>query len=113
MNTKHGSLSVQKINRLQGGGMILNGYDNDEIAEILEVSLSSVKNWRRILEDNDDDLDCLSRRKGTGRISKLTDKQKQKLKKIIPKEPSPPVIQRNAGLQKSLTMSYKKHLALP
>jgi transposase len=83
MSTKHGSLSEQAVKRFQGGEMILNGYDNDEIAEILGVSLSSVKNWRRTLEDNDDDLDSLSRREGSGRIPKLTDKQKRKLKKII------------------------------
>jgi len=83
MSRKHGSLSEQAVKRFQGGEMILNGYDNEEIAEILGVSLSSVKNWRRTLKNNDDDLDSLSRKEGSGRIPKLKDKQKQKLKKII------------------------------
>jgi hypothetical protein len=44
MSDKHGILSVQEINLLQGGDMILNGLDNDEIVLALGVSLSSVRN---------------------------------------------------------------------
>jgi putative transposase len=83
MSSKHGSLSVQEIKRLQGGEMILNGLDNDEIVLALGVSLSSVRNWRRTLELHDSDPTSLVRKEGSGYSSKLTHKQKQQLKKII------------------------------
>jgi transposase len=83
MSTKHGSLSSQAASRLQGGQLILKGYDNDEIIDIVEVSNSSVKRWKRKLRQNSDDLACLAREKGSGRKSKLDDEQKQKLKEII------------------------------
>jgi len=83
MSTKQGSLSSQASVRLRGGSLILRGYDNEEIADILEVSVSSVKNWRRKLRDHQDDLMCLVRKKGSGRPSTLTDDQKQELKQII------------------------------
>jgi transposase len=83
MSTKQGRLSPQASVRLRGGTLILKGYDNEEIADILEVSVSSVKNWRRRLRVHQDDLTCLVRRKGSGRPSTLTDEQKQQLKQII------------------------------
>jgi transposase len=83
MVTKQGSLSSQTAVRLRGGQLILNGYDNEEIADILEVSPSSVRNWRRKLRKHGDDLASLVRKKGSGRTSMLTDKQKQELKQII------------------------------
>jgi len=83
MSTKHGSLSSQELKRLQGGEMILNGYDTEEIAEIVGVSESAVRKWRRKLEAHDDDIACLSRKPGTGTTSLLTDEQKEQLKQII------------------------------
>jgi len=83
MSNKHGSLSPQEIKRLQGGELILDGYDNDEIAEIVGVSASAVQKWRRKLENNDEDITCLCRKQGSGKPSLLTEKQKQQLKKII------------------------------
>jgi transposase len=83
MDTKHGSLSPQALVRLRGGQLILTGYDNEEIADIMEVSPSSVRNWRRKLQEHGDDLSSLVRKKGSGRSSMLTDEQKQELKQII------------------------------
>ena len=83
MSTKQGSLSLQASVRLRGGTLILKGYDNEEIADILDVSLSSVKNWRRKLREHGDDLSCLVRKKGSGRPGTLTDEQKHELKQII------------------------------
>jgi transposase len=83
MSTKHGSLSPQALKRLQGGEMILNGYDTDEIAEIVGVSDSAVRKWRKQLEAHDDDIACLSRKHGSGTTSLLTDDQKEQLKQII------------------------------
>jgi transposase len=83
MGTQHGSLSPQALKRLQGGQLILKGYDNEEIADIVEVSLSTVRNWRQTLQRHDNDLISLVRKHGSGRSSTLTDTQKQQLKEII------------------------------
>ena len=83
MSTKHGSLSPQEIKRLQGGEMILNELDDDEIALALNVSLSSVRNWRRTLKKHNDDLNSLVRKSGSGTTSKLSDEQKQQVKDIV------------------------------
>jgi transposase len=83
MSTKHGSLSPQELKRLQGGDLILNGYDTDEIATIVGVSESAVRKWRKKLEDHDDDITCLCRKQGSGTTSLLTDEQKEQLKRII------------------------------
>jgi putative transposase len=83
MRKKHGSLSPQEIKRLQGGEMILNELDDDEIALALAVSNSSVRNWRRTLKKNNFDLNSLVRKEGSGTTSKLTNEQKQHVKEII------------------------------
>ena len=83
MSIKHGSLSSQEFKRLQGGDLILNGYDNEEISDIVGVSISAVQKWRRKLEDHDDDISCLCRKHGSGKQSLLTEGQKQQLRAII------------------------------
>jgi transposase len=83
MATKHESLSPQEIKRLQGGELILDDYDNGEIAEILRMSRSAVQKWRKKLEENDNDLACLCRKHGSGPTALLTDEQKEHLKEII------------------------------
>ena len=83
MTTKHGSLSEQEIKRLQGGELILNGYDNSEIADIVGASLCAVRKWRKKLAHNNDDITCLVRKQGSGRPSKLNETQRQQLKDIL------------------------------
>jgi len=83
MSTKHGSLSFQELKRLQGGELILDGYDNDEIAEIVKVSISAVQKWRKKLGAHDEDITCLCRKQGSGPPSLLTDEQKEQLKHIL------------------------------
>jgi putative transposase len=83
MSTQHGSLSSQTATRLQGGQLILKGYDNDEIIDIVETSNSSVKRWKKKLKQHGDNLACLVRKKGSGRHAKLNNAQKQQLKEII------------------------------
>jgi len=63
--------------------MILKGYDNDTIADIVEVTPSAVQKWRKKLKEHSDDLCCLLRKKGSGSHGKLTEEQKQQLKKMI------------------------------
>ena len=81
MNTTHGRLSRQAAVRLQAGELILRGFDNDEIVEILEVSLSSVKRWRKKVENGG--IPSLTRKSGSGRPSELTPEQFQELKTIL------------------------------
>jgi transposase len=83
MSTTHGSLSPQAQKRLQGGELILKGYDNETIADIVEVTPRSVNNWRKALNEHNENLCALVRKQGSGRIPRLNDKQKQQLKKII------------------------------
>lgn len=81
MSTKHGSLSDQSRRRLAAGDLILRGFDDDEIIDILGVSLSSLRRWRPKVER--DGLVALARKSGSGRSSELTPEQLQELKTII------------------------------
>ena len=83
MSTKQGSLSPQAFRRLQGGELILKGYDNETISDIVGVSISSVNNWRTILNEHNDDLCALVRKTGSGRPPSLNESQKQQLKQIL------------------------------
>ena len=83
MSTRHRKLSSQAVTRLQGGQLILKGYDNDEIIDIVDASRSSVKRWKRRLKENGHDITCLVRQEGSGRHPKLNDAQKQQLKDIL------------------------------
>jgi len=71
MGTKHGSLSAQTAKRLLGGDLILKGYDNAEIADIVDVSPTAVQQWRKKLKEHSDDLRCLDRKAGSGSQSRL------------------------------------------
>ena len=81
MNTPHERLSGQTSRRLRAGELILRGFDNDEIMEILEVSLSSLQRWRRKVES--EGLHALARKPGSGRSSDLTPDQHAELETII------------------------------
>jgi len=83
MSTSHGSISEQSRKRLQGGELILKGYDDEDIACILDIGESSVKRWRRKLKANNNDITCLARKKGSGRPPGLSDDEKERLKEII------------------------------
>jgi len=78
---KQGSLSRQATVRLRAGDLIERGFDNEEIVEILEVSLSSVKRWRQKVEQGG--LAALARKHGSGQFSALTPEQLAELKDII------------------------------
>jgi len=77
------NLSSQARKRLQAGELILDGFDNDEIAEIVKCSTRAVQRWRNKLNNNNDNLCTLIRKKGSGKPSRLNDEQKQQLKQII------------------------------
>jgi len=77
MRTHPDILSAQAITRLQGGELILKGYDNDEIADIVGVTVRCVNQWRTTLHEHNDDIHTLARKNGSGRTTRLTDEQKQ------------------------------------
>ena len=81
MSTTHGRLSRQAAIRLQGGELILRGFDNDEIVDILDVSRSSVERWRKKIES--EGLRGLARKAGSGRSSELSPEQLQELKAVV------------------------------
>jgi transposase len=83
MSKKQGSLSRQATVRLRAGDLILRGFDNEEIMDILEVSLSSVQRWRKKV--NNEGLHALARHAGTGAKSKLTAEQFEELKALLNK----------------------------
>lgn len=76
-------MSPQSIKRLQAGELILKGFDNDEIVDILDVSFSSVKRWRKKIDAGQGALTALLRKKGSGRIPRLDDEQQQRLRDTI------------------------------
>ena len=78
---KQGSLSRRATVRLRAGDLIERGFDNEEIMEILEVSLSSVQRWRKKVENGG--LAALARKHGSGQFSELTKEQLDELKDII------------------------------
>ena len=83
MSRKHGNLSAQAFKRLQGGELILKGYENETIADIVDVSISSVTNWRKTLNVYNGDLCSLVRKTGSVCPPSLNDPQKQQLKQIL------------------------------
>ena len=52
MSRPHGCLSQKATKRFRAGDLLLRGFDNEEIMAMLEVSLSSVKRWRKKIESN-------------------------------------------------------------
>ena len=83
MSIRQGSLSRQAAVRIRGGDLILRGFDNEEIMEILGVSLSSVQRWRKQVESKG--LAALTRKPGSGSESELSPEQLDELKTIIDK----------------------------
>jgi transposase len=76
-----GSATELEARRLLAGEMILQGKDNDEILEILGVSVTSVNRWRRAVEKGG--LDALKSKPHPGRKPRLTTKQKRQLVEIL------------------------------
>lgn len=81
MITKHGSISPQAIRRLQGGELLLDGYDVDEVVEITGAALSTVKRWKKKIDA--DGIAALARQGRSGRQAFLTQKQFEELKRIV------------------------------
>jgi transposase len=82
MSTKYGYLSPQAQRRIQAGELILKGYGNNDIVEILDVSSASVWRWRTLIKEAGG-LHGLVRKQGSGQSSTLTDGQSAELKEIL------------------------------
>ena len=76
-----GSASKLESRRLLAGQLILEGRDNGEVMEILGVSESSVKRWRRAVKKGG--TDALKAIPHPGRKPRLNAKQKRQLVEIL------------------------------
>lgn len=81
MEKQHGRVSPQTLRRFQGGELLQNGYDIDEVAEITGVSIDSVKRWAKKLECGG--LETLARKAQSGRPATLKPEQLKQLYDII------------------------------
>jgi len=81
MSNKQGCLPPQTTTRLRAGDLIERGFDNEEIIEILEVSLSSVQRWRNKV--NEGGIQALGHQAGAGKPSALHPEQLEALKVIL------------------------------
>ena len=93
---KHGSTDKSEIRewkRKQGFEMLRKGMKKSVISEKLEVNRKTVYNWSVKLEQSDNWHD----RKQPGSRCKLTEEQKEKLKKIIEAVPGHTVMIQTCG----------------
>jgi transposase len=80
MRTK-GTAAELGMRRRIGGRLLLQGKKLSEVADACDVSLSSVKRWKRAIREGG--LDALSVHDSRGRTPKLNDAQKEKLVEIL------------------------------
>jgi len=83
MSTKQQKFTNTQYRRVQGGKLIEQGFRNCEIIKILNCSLSSVKRWRKVV--NEHGINALDPQSGSGRTPKLNAKQLAKLKRLLKK----------------------------
>jgi transposase len=76
-----GSAAELEARRLLAGQLLLEGRDVGEIVEILGVSQSSAKRWRRAVEKGG--MDALKAKPHPGRKPRLSPKQKRQLVEIL------------------------------
>ncbi len=72
---------MQAIRRLQGGELLENGYDLDEVVEITGASLSAVKRCNKKIDEGG--IPALARKPNSGRKPSLTPEQFDELKQIV------------------------------
>lgn len=82
-NVKQPKLTNLQYRRIQGGLLIEQGYENQEIVDILGCGLSTVQLWRRIV--NQQGVEALAPQPRPGRTPKLNVKQLAKLKRLLKK----------------------------
>jgi transposase len=80
---KQDKLTQNQYRRIQGGKLIEQGFRNCEIVKILQCSLSSVKRWRKTV--NEHGANALEPKPIPGRTPRLNTKQLNKLKRLLKK----------------------------
>ena len=95
---KHEKIVAEEFKRRQGYDMIEKGLKNSVIAEKLQVDRMTVYNWRLRKEREID----WKRRKQKGATCRLSEKQKEKLKKIIAE-----VIEKEFGVHYNTTYIWQ------
>jgi transposase len=83
MSTKQQKLTDLQHRRIQGGRLIEQGYRNCEIVKTINCSLSAVKVWRKIVQE--EGLIALAPPTRVGRTPKINGKQLAKLKQLLQK----------------------------
>ena len=83
MSTSAHKFTDLQYRRLQGGKLIEQGYDNQEIVDILGCGLSTVRLWRAIVKKHG--VSALAPQPRPGRTPKLCEKQLAKLKRLLKK----------------------------
>jgi transposase len=83
MSTEQNQFTKNQYRRIQGGRLIEQGYDNQEIVEIPGCSLSSVRRWRKTVDLHG--VLALEPKPIPGRTPKLNIKQLNKLKRLLKK----------------------------
>lgn len=84
MRTK-GTAAELEVRRRIAGRLLLEGEDPQDVAEIVGVSLSSAKRWKKaVLEGG---LEALAAKPHPGPAPKLTEAQRQELAEILLKGP--------------------------
>jgi len=76
-----GSPTQLEVRRMVAGQLLLDGNDVTYVAELVGVSLSSVKRWRRVVEEGG--IEALKAKPHPGPASRLNAKQKRQLLKIL------------------------------
>lgn len=84
MRTK-GTAAELEIRRRIGGKLILQGKSLSEVADACDVSMSSVKRWKKLVGKGG--LDALAVEDSRGRPPRLDQAQKKRLKGILEKGP--------------------------
>lgn len=80
MRTK-GTAAELEVRRRIAGRLILQGKKLQEVADLVGVSLSSVKRWKRLMQQGG--LEGLAVKRPPGKTPKLNAQQKQQLVKIL------------------------------
>jgi transposase len=83
MSTNQRKYAELQYRRIQGGRLLEQGCNNHEITEIPGCSLSVVRHWRKIVDEQG--VQALVPKPRPGRTARLNVKQLEKLKRLLKK----------------------------
>jgi len=79
--TKKPTLSPQSARRMIAGELLMKDYEIDEVMDITGASLSAVKRWKKVIRN--DGFAALARQGNSGNTTRLSEEQREQLRKII------------------------------